>query len=323
MRLLRASDVHLSPKIIALRTGGNYNTIKSALRRLAHSGQVQCDETGYFLLWKEFELLLNARLKIDGQEECLPRVHDLHLTFKTENIGKVLRQQDRFEELRSSFAHEVQDRGPDSSNGVNFQISSCTEIPSLSLAHLQETFLNPHCPSSLHQLWKNSTKLGSSTVKLKGGFQETIAFQDWKFIVKIYERTGTVKVIFSNFKHPFDAIGLRSALSEVNGVLKARTGVPFLDIAALFYIEKIHIGSDVLKDMEFSGVARTCCTLKQFDGWLFRTYEKVLGNQLYVRTEACQEGGCYEGNQINTLLQVVDRSVTPTPTDLAIYDRMI
>jgi hypothetical protein len=246
-------------------------------------------------------------------------VHDIHLTFKTENIRKALCQQDKFEELRSFFIKDVQDRGPDPSEVNKSLIPSCKEIACLSLCHLREVVLDPNNPNSIHQLWKRSTMLGSSMKKIKGGFQETIPFEGWKLIVQIYERTGTMKVILSNSQHPFDAIGLRSAIAEINGVFKAKTSVSFLEIAALFYIEKIHVGSDILKDAEFSGVARTCCTVKQFESWLFRTYEKVLGSQLYVRSEVCQEGGNYEDNQVNTLLPALDRQLVPTPNNLIVY----
>ena len=82
-----------------------------------------------------------------------------------------------------------------------------------------------------------------------------------------------------------------------------------------FYTDVISIHG-----MEFSGVARTCCTIKQFDGYLLRTYEKILGNQLYVRNEACQEGGSYEDNEINSLLTAVDRQLVPTHTELVVHD---
>lgn len=320
LRLLQASDFPLLPKIIAVRSRTNHNTARSTLRRLAQAGKVHCDKKGYFIIRNEFEQILDVKLKIDGQRECLPRVHDIHLTFKTENLRKALCQQDKFEELRSSFIKHVQDRGPDSSEAHKSLIPSCKEIASLPLCHLREVVLDPKNPNSIHQLWKRSTTLGSSVKKIKGGFQETIPFESWKLIIQIYERTGTIKVILSNSQHPFDAIGLRSAISEVNGVFKAKTGLPFLDIAALFYIEKIHVGSDVLEDAEFSGIARTCCTVKQFEGWLFRTYEKVLGGQLYIRNEVCQEGGSYEDNQVNTLLPALDRQLVPTPSDLIVYD---
>ncbi len=161
---------------------------------------------------------------------------------------------------------------------------------------------------------------GSSIKNIKGGFQETIIFETWKLIVQFFETTGTIKVIFSNSQHPFDAIGLRNALHATDAVFAVKTGIHFFDIAAFFYIEKIHVGSDILKEREFSGVSRFNCTINQFDNFIFRIYEKVLGGQLYVRVEECHEGGTFKNDQINSLLSLVERQVTPTHNDLMIYE---
>lgn len=317
---LKASDVHLSPSIIALRTRISIGTVKSALRRMAQANEVLQDETGYFVAKNEFEQQLLKRLYIDGQRESLPKVHDIHLVFKVENLKQVLSRPELAEDLRSSFRNIMVDRGPDHTEQLNDLIPGCTDVPSLSLADLREQVLNPRSSSSVHQLWKGSIRSWHRIKDIKGGFQEVISFESWKLIVQIYTNTGTIKVIFSNSSHPFDAIGVRTAISETNGVFKARTGIQFTELAPIFYIEKIHIGSDVLKDREFSGAARFSCTIKQFDGWLFRTYEKVLGGQLYVRMEECREGGNFVDDHINALMAVVEGQTTPTHADLMIHD---
>lgn len=323
LRCLKVADTHLQPKIIANRSRIPYNTVKVTLRRLAQKNLVMQDGTGYFLPQQSFEHYLEAELMREGQKESLPKIHDIHLTFRTENIRKVMSHPEMIESFQSKFEYAPTDREPDDKEFRNSLIDSYQNIASLSEGSFLNRFFNPLDELSIYQMWRNLAPYHqgrkSNFREIKGGIQETFDFITWKLIVQVYDSTGTIKVIFSNSEHPFDAIQFREALMAVNGVFAAKTGACFMDIAPFFYFEKVHFGNDLLGDREYSGTTRLNCTVKQLDDWLFRTYEKVLGDDLYIRNETCLERGSFEDHNLNAMLALIEGGTNPTLVTAQLY----
>ena len=284
-----------------------------------HKRLVDRDVTGYTLPVTSFEQQMSKDLGISMQKASLPKIHDIHLIFKPENIKeahKCIETQGLF----SKMEYVENGRGPDSEELHNPLIPSYQNKGSpskhrLDLSDFLSKIFNPLDPSSIYQIWREDAR---KTLKINGGFQETFSLNDYLIIVQLFG-TGTIKVIISNSEHPFGASELRQALSSIDALFVARTGVSFLDISSFFYFEKVHIGSDVMAEREFSGTTRLNCTIQQFDGWLYRTYEKILGDELYIRQEACLESGSIKDNNVNSMLAMLQGGITPNIVLAGLY----
>jgi hypothetical protein len=63
------------------------------------------------------------------------------------------------------------------------------------------------------------------------------------------------------------------SLNTIDGIFFARTGVRFLDIAPLFYLEKFHMNNDVDGERAFSPGGKFNYTVGDLEGYLIRKYE--------------------------------------------------
>jgi len=256
----------------------NHNTVRSACRRLARRYAIVRNEEGYELPLDAFESELERQFHYNGQKDSLPRFHDIHLIFKPENIEKAMSKQGR----------------------------SLRTIPCLSDGG-----------RVISKRWKASKRWRTPNARwkpLKGGLQGRFDFDTHIVTVQVYTN-GTVKVIMSNSEHPFDVIGLRECLAAVDGLFLSRTGFRFLGVSGIsdfFYFEKVHFSTDILGDSELSGASRCNCTVRQFDGWLYRIYEKHLGDKLFLRSEKCLEKGNFEDHDFNSMLALMECVITPS-----------
>ncbi|HEY3420018.1 MAG TPA: hypothetical protein VGK23_05645 [Methanomassiliicoccales archaeon] len=287
--------------MIALRLGANHNTIKGTLRRLANKNLIVSDGTGYILPAASIERELIEKIRYDEQNDSLPRLHDLHLTFKPENIRTALGQHPELAQLFSDTDYQIEDRGPGIESYSNFNIPSYKKIPSLSSSplssHFLERFFNPLDPASIYQLWQP----GRHCREIKGGFQEKFDLRDYAIIIQVYS-TGTIKIIISNSEHAFTAREFRDSLNTIDGIFSAKTGIRFLDISDFWFIEKCHFNSDIKGDTELAGTTRLNYTVKQLDDVLFRLYEKRIGDEVYLRSETCLEKGNYPDHNLNAFM---------------------
>lgn len=325
---LRASEIEISNKIIALRTGLPVGTVNPTLQRMKRKQMVVRGETGWKVPELSRDAILNKELMFDGTKASLPKVHDLHLTFKRENIRKAIRDRSEastlFRDVHYSLEDAPQeaseqgkgaDRGPVREIYAKADIGSYKKIPSLSRpptpdfagSEFIEQFFNPFNPDGLYQRW---TAGAHKLKELKGGVQETFDFASYKIKFQLYG-TGTVKIIFANSEAPFGAPEFRAALQRLDGIFSARTGVRFLDIQSLFFIERCHFNNDISGQHEIAGAGRLCCTVQQFEDWLYRSYEKILGDELVVREEACLEHGNYEDHNLNAFLALMQGGTNP------------
>jgi len=300
------------PKEICSRAHLDHVTVKVTCRRLAEKQVIIRDVAGYHLPSTAFEYELQKQLRVSGQKQSLPKIHDIHLTFKTENLPEILAQKPELRENLDQVLYFTREGGPvkeklHKANKEGYKNRPCLLPPGHELeghAFLDRVF-NVFDPMSIYQLWTGVFK------NINGGIQETFDFRTYKVIVQLFG-TGTIKVLVSNSEHPFDAQQFREALATIDGIFYSKTGVRFLDISTFFYIEKAHFNNDILGDREYSGTSRLNCTVKQLDDWLYRVYEKVLGDDLYIRNEACLENGNYEDHNLNGMLALIQGGVNPT-----------
>jgi hypothetical protein len=312
---LRAAETPLEPKILANRIHLNYNSVKVTCRRLAQRSLVVRTETGYMLPTKDFERQLEKMLRLDGQKQSLPKIHDIHLIFKPENVRKAMSNPNLWR-TDVQVGYELENREPAVSELQNAYKSSYPNIGYLSASRdFLHRFFNTIDPESIYQLWlENANK----TKTLKGGFQELFDFKTYYIRIQLFG-TGTIKVIIANSEHPFDAVTLREILARIDTLFVSRTGVHFFDIGHFFYFERIHFGNDVVGDLQLAGQSRLCCTIMEFDDWLYRVYEKVLGDDLYIRTESCLEKGNFEDHNLNSMLAFIQGGISPTLTTAAVF----
>jgi hypothetical protein len=314
LKCLAQSDTDLEPKIIAFRTGLSHSTVKGTVRRMVRKDLIIKTEFGYALVSNKVENALERDLQINGQKESLPRIHDVHLCLKKESIREALRNNPEIASMLFKFCY----RGPACKNEGKAHIRSykATPCPSplqsqgldqISVSRFLEKFFNPLDPDSLYQLWKVN---GGNLEEYDWGYQEPFNSEVYRILVMLYG-TGTVKVIISNSEHPFTYQGFRQCLDKIDGIFLAKTGVSFEEISDLFYFEKLHLNNDVIGDREYSGISKLNFTVKQMDSWLYRVYEKVLGDQLYIRNEACLEKGNYADHSLNAMMAMMDAGVTP------------
>ena len=335
----------ISPKQISFETGLNHESCKTACRRLAVKSLIFRGPVGYILPKSGFEEDLEKQILFDGQKHSLPKVHDIHMTFKRENLRKALARPELWHQGLHVTYEPVDDvsdsdRGPDGSHlaanagnppsrrrstrhrgpaGSEVQspyMRSCTTIARLSdEKHRLERQFDPKDDMSFYRLWRAK---GGPYKDLKGGYQEQLDFRTHKVFIQLY-RTGTIKVVISNSEHPFDVNQWREVLFAINGLFLSKMGVQFWDISNFFHVEKIHLNNDVVGDLELSGASKLSCTIKQFDDWLYRVYEKVLGDELVIRTESCLERGNFEDHNLNAMIALLQGNVTPTHVTAALF----
>lgn len=335
----------IHPKQISCETGLNHDSVKTACRRLVAKSLIYRGPVGYILPKSGFEEDLEKQILFDGQKHSLPKVHDVHITFKRENLRKALARPElwhRGVQITYEPVDDVTDsnRGPAGPDlaanagnpsggrpstrhrgpaGAEFQqpyMPSCTTIARLSEEkHHLERLFDPKDEMSFYRLWRAK---GGPYRELKGGYQERLDFRTHKTFIQLY-RTGTIKVVISNSEHPFDVNQWREALFAINGLFLSKMGVQFWDISNFFHVEKIHLNNDVVGDLELSGASKLSCTIKQFDDWLYRVYEKVLGDELVIRTESCLERGNFEDHNLNAMLALLQGNVTPTHVTAALF----
>ncbi len=307
----------IEPKEIALGIKEKPSSVRVVLSRLYRKALVAKEGTNYLIPRKGYEKELEKRLMLNGQKESLPLLHDIHLLFKMENIKKFSKDAERVSELYHNISYELKDIPPDGQSLQNLHIDSNQTIPWVSeqsLTYIHDIF-NPFHPDGIYQQWSPIKK---NTRKLSGGIQETFDFKQWKLIIQLYG-TGTIKIIFSNSEHPFDAQGFNTALQALEGIFQSRTNILFSDIQSLFYLDMVHINSDILGQTELSGASKINCTVQQLDGWLSRVYEKVLGDEVYIRNEMCMTQGSYEDTNLNGVLALLQGGVQPSIVNAQIY----
>jgi hypothetical protein len=307
----------MAPKEIAHNIGEKHGSVRVCIRRLYQRALVTKEGPNYSIPQRSFEKELSQRLLINGQKESLPLLHDIHLCYRPENIKKFAKNPERVADLFHKISYELEDSHPDGQELQNPYIHDNQKVPSLpqlSLTYIDDIF-NPFHPNGIYQSWEPKKK---NSKKLSGGIQETFDFRTWKIIIMLYG-TGTIKIIFSNSEHPFDAPAFNSALQALDGIFQSRTGILFSDIQSLFHIEMCHFNSDVIGTTQISGATRLNCTVQELDGWLMRTYEKILGDELYIRNEMCLIDGNYDEHNLNGFLALVQGGLQPTMVNAQIF----
>jgi hypothetical protein len=344
LEYITKSEVEVTPIFISFKTGLNYNAVKSACLRMARERLVVQTPVGYTTPDRSVEEALDKQLKIDGQAATLPKVHDIHMTFKRENIAKMLARPELWHgNVAVTYELQDSDRGPDPSkmrhlspNQVSGEqvtrdrgpaepkvqhafIRRRATIASLSddKFHLDRIF-DPKDPASIYQLWKVQ---GGILKEIKGGYQEELDFLTHKLVLQFY-RTGTIKVIIANSEHPFNAQQWQSAIQAIDGLYMSKTGVSFWDISNFFHLERVDLGNDVIGDQTFSGISRLCLTVQQFDSYLYRVYEKVLGKDNVIRTELCLNNGTIEDGSFKQAMAIFNAGVMPQHVGTGLFALM-
>lgn len=344
LEYIRKSEVEVTPKFISFKTGLNYNSVKSACLRMARERLVVRTPVGYTTPDRSVEEALDKQLRIDGQAATLPKVHNIHMTFKRENLAKMLARPElwhgnvavtyefqdsdrgpdppKMQHLppnQVSGEQVVRDRGPAEPKVQHAYIRRRATIASLSddKFHLDRIF-DPKDPASIYQLWGMQ---GGILKELKGGYQEELVFLTHKLILQFY-RTGTIKVIIDNSEHPFNAQQWQSAIQTIDGLYMSKTGVSFWDISNFFHLERIDLGNDVAGVQRFAGVSRFCLTIQQFDSYLYRVYEKVLGPDNVIRTELCLQNGTIEDGSFKQAMAIFNAGVMPQHVGTGLFALM-
>ena len=300
VRFLRnQGNTPVMPKHISLHTHLNPNTAKSECRRLRKKGVLVREATGYMLPSNSFDYEIERMLKMDGKKQTLPKFHDIHLCFKTENLQK---------------AHELPERGPGAPGLQKAQISGCKNIPSL-----PPGFFDPGDSGSIYRRWmENARYAGTQLQSLSGGYQECYSLPDYSIKFQIYVNTGTIKIIIGNSESPFDIYALDAALQAIDGIFIARTGQSFGGISQYFYFELVHVGNDIKQHIDLEGISKLNLTIHQFKEIVFRIYEKVMKGEPYLRSEACVRG-TYEDSPLAAVYAELQGTVTPTQNTAQIY----
>lgn len=341
LEYIKKSELEVWPKLIAHHTDLNFNAVKSACLRMSRDGLVVRTVVGYTMPDRAVEEALEKQLKMDGKVATLPKVHDVHMTFKPENLAKMLARSDlwhghtmvtyeledphrapgtpKVQDLGTNETpkgHPTRDRGPACPKVHQAYIRRRATIASLSddKFHLDRIF-DPKDPSGIYQLWRVQ---GGVLKEINGGIQETLDFLTHKLVLQFY-RTGTIKVIIANSEHPFNAQQWQSALQTINGLFLSKTGVSFWDISNFFHLESVHLGNDVVLDVGFQGVSRLCWTIQELDGWLYRVYEKVLGPDNVIRTELCLQNGTIEDGSFHQAMAIFQGGVIPQHVTTAMW----
>ncbi len=344
LEFITKSETEVSCKFISFKTGLNYNAVKSACLRMAHERLLVQTPVGYTTPDRSVEEALDKQLKIDGQAATLPKVHDIHMTFKRDNVAKMLarpglwhgnvavtrelQDSDRGSETpkmqhlspnQTSDEGATRDRGPAEPKVQHAYIRRRATIASLSDDKFRlDRIFDPKDPASIYQLWRVQ---GGILKEVKGGYQEELDFLTHKLILQFY-RTGTIKVIIANSENPFNPQQWQSAIQAIDGLYMSKTGVSFWDISNFFHLERLHLGNDVIGDQSFSGMSRLCMTVQQFDHWLYRVYEKVLGPDNVIRTELCLNDGTIEDGSFKQAMAIFNAGVMPQHVGTGLFALM-
>jgi len=309
---IKAQQVPVGPAYIASRLRLNKSSTKVYCSRLAHKGKVMRTPTGYTIPVTTFEQSLEKQLLLDGQKHSLPKLHDIHLIFKPENIKVALKDPNLWQPT-TQVIYEREGRGPDEPELHHPYIDGYNGkgYPS-GLPDYLKRFFNTLDPDSIYQLWKVNR---GNYKEIKGGFQEQYDFKAYKLTFQLFG-TGTIKVMVAASEHPLDLQAWRETLASINSIFLSKTGIQFFDISNFFHFERLHAGNDLLAgSMDLAGITKLSCTVRQFDDWLYRTYEKVLGDELFVRSEYCLEKGTFKEHSfdaVNGMLALLQGGVTPT-----------
>jgi len=309
---IKAQSTPVGPKFVALRTHLKVSSVKVYCRRLIQEGKIVRTPVGYTLPVTSFEKDLEKRLMLDGQKHSLPKLHDIHLIFKPENIKLALKNPFIWHPTTNVF-YDAPERGPDSKKLQSLDIhgDKTKAYPSGLPEYLARSF-NTLDPDSIYQLWKVSK---GNFKEINGGFQEQFDFHTYRLTFQLFG-TGTIKVIIAASEHPLDLHQWRDTLTAINSLFLAKTGIEFFDISNFFHFERLHAGNDILAgSMDLAGATKLACTVRQFDDWLYRIYEKVLGDELFIRSEVCLENGNFAEHNLsayNGFLALMNGGVTPS-----------
>jgi hypothetical protein len=327
LRFLNASETPQSPKTIALRINQKSSSVRCALRRLAQKNQVISEDGYYKIPTKDFEKNILTSMGFDSTEKTLPKVHDIHLKFDPKQLPKMLSQHNETNQLFNGVNYDYPDSIPDSSELQKEFIPNGKSIAPLSKPRLDSVFnnisdtsfikrfFNPFESTSCYQLW---TPIKKSSRDISGGFQERFEMRTCRITFQLFG-TGTVMIQIKNSETPFNAFEFKQCLDTIDGIFLARTGVHFWDIASLFYMDQLHINNDTGTEYEYSGQSKLNCTVKQFDDFMMRVYEKTIGGQQYLRTELCIDKGNYEDHNLNAMLALIMGNVTPSLNTAQIF----
>lgn len=308
---IKGEKTPVGPKYIARETGLNASSVKVYCRRLTQEARIVRTPTGYTLPVTSFEQQLERRLMLDGQKHSLPKLHDIHLTFKPENIKVALKNPELWHPT-VHVTYEMEGRGPDAPETPQVHIPGYNDkgYPS-GLPDYLKRFFNTIDKDSIYQLWKVNK---GSYKEIKGGFQEQFDFGTYRLTFQLFG-TGTIKIMVAASEHPLDLQQWRETLAGINSLFLSKTGVQFFDISNFFHFERLHAGTDLLAgSIDLAGTSKLTCTVRQFDDWLHRIYEKVLGDELFVRNEICLEKGNYANHSyeaFNGFLALLEGGVTP------------
>jgi hypothetical protein len=167
LRYLSMVSEPVDPKIIALRLKAKHSSVKGTLRRLAQKNLVMNEGVGYFIPRSRIEQELDEKTTSEVSKAALPKIHDIHLTFKKENIKTMLGQRSERPEIFSGVKYIDPNRGPDTEKLQQLDIQGYKNTPSLPLTPLSPSAaseLDPHFlerlfssfdPMSLYQLWQD------------------------------------------------------------------------------------------------------------------------------------------------------------------------
>lgn len=307
--LLLAARRPLLPAEIAQKLGMKKNNCRAVLSKLAQKNVVIKRGEGYTLPRLEAEKIVESKIGIADRETALPKLHDIHLLFKPENIRKCLSQQ---KNLNTLFDGENDRDATNTGHGVAHQqplIHGNETIASLSPRPVPDPhdnmlasktisrLVNPLDGYHVSNVWPRD-----KTKDIKGGFQERFLIMNGLCTVTIQIRySGTIQIASGNSEYPFNSAEFVSFLNVLDGIFLARADISFREIAPFFYVDSVHINSDDdPSGKELSGASKLNITTNQLEEGLIRVYEKVLGGVPKVRTEF-QLKGNFEQHSLGNL----------------------
>lgn len=307
--LLLAARRPLLPAEIAQKLGMKKNVARANLSKLAQKNLVIKEGEGYTLPRLQAEKIVEQKIGIVDQEKALPKLHDIHLLFKPENIRKCLGQQ---KNLNTLFMGATDRGATDTGKGVAHQkvfshgnetIASLSDPPAndarpaMLASKTISRLVNPLDDYHISHVWPRDR-----TRDIKGGFQERFLIMNGLASVTIQIRySGTIQIASGNSECPFNSAEFVSFLNVLDGIFIARAGISFREIAPFFFIDCVHINSDDdPAGHEYSGVSKLNITCNQLEEGLIRVYEKVMGGVPKVRTEF-QLKGNFEQHSLGNL----------------------
>lgn len=306
--LLLAARRPLLNNEIALKLGIKKNQVRSIISRLVRKKLVIKDGDGYTLPKLKAENVLESKIGIIDREKRLPKLHNIHLLFKTENISKCLGQQKGLNTLfdeendRKVTASARGEKGRKGSTYGNETVASLSSpvapnaCNNLLASNIINRLTNPLDDYYIASVWPRAR-----TRDIKGGFQEKfLIFTDCVVTIQL-RHNGTIQIASGNSEHPFTSAEFVSFLNVLDGIFLARADISFREIAPFFFVDSVHINSDDdPAGREMSGASKLNITTNQLEEGLIRIYEKVLGGIPKVRTEF-QLNGNYQQHSLGNL----------------------